>query len=257
MPRSCGAITVACEEKDAVCSLERAYQPAAADDPENEGAVYPPEAIPRKKKQQLHQGLQESEPPELEIELELRCLGSSVFACRKRPEPSTLEAPPPRDLVAGEPGHPGDRNHLHPNGDSTLSPAVPSPNLAVPCIDAGELADPLSREPPELELRRLGSSAFAWYRAPPPPFSLDLEPPSTPDHFPFLPRFFCSRKRPEPSTPEGPPPRDLLAGEPGHPGDRNHLHPNGDSTLSPAVPSPDLAVPCIDAGELVDPLSRG
>nr|XP_020189452.1 uncharacterized protein LOC109775096 [Aegilops tauschii subsp. strangulata] len=230
-------------------------------------------------------------PLELEIELELRRLGSSAFAryrpppppfsvdleppstpdhfpflprffcSRKRPDPSTPEAPPPRDLVAGEPGHPSDRNHLHPNGDSTLSLAVPSPDLAVPCIDAGELADPLSREPLELEieleLHRLGSSAFARYRPPPPPFSVDLEPPSTPDHFPFLPRFFCSRKRLDPSTPEAPPSRDLVAGERGHPGYRNHLHPNSDSMLSPAVPSPDLAVPCIDAGELADPLSRG
>nr|XP_040253807.1 proline-rich receptor-like protein kinase PERK2 [Aegilops tauschii subsp. strangulata] len=197
--------------------------------------------------------MMKGEPLELEIELELPRLGSSAFARyrpppppfsldleppstpdhfpflprffsrRKRPEPSTPEAPPPRDLVAGKPGHPGDRNHLHPNGDPMLSPAVPSPDLAVPYID-GELADPLSQEPLELEieleLRRLGSSAFV------------------------------RRKRPKPSTPEAPPPRDLVAGKPGHPGDRNHLHPNGDPTLSPAVPSPDLAVPCIHAGEL-------
>ena len=50
------------------------------------------------------------------------------------------EAPPPRDLVAGEPGHPGDRNHLHPNGDTTLSPSLPLSKLAVPRIIAGELA---------------------------------------------------------------------------------------------------------------------
>ena len=53
-------ISVACEEKDAVCSLELAYQTAAAEDPDNKGAMYPPEAIPKKKKQLLHQGPQES-----------------------------------------------------------------------------------------------------------------------------------------------------------------------------------------------------
>ena len=50
------------------------------------------------------------------------------------------EASLPRDLVAGEPGNSGDVHHLHPNGDMTLSPTVPSPDLAVPCIVAGELA---------------------------------------------------------------------------------------------------------------------
>ena len=43
-----------------VCSLERAYQAAGVEDPDNKGIVYPPEAIPKKKKQQLHQGPQES-----------------------------------------------------------------------------------------------------------------------------------------------------------------------------------------------------
>ena len=48
MPGSGGIITVPCEERDAVCSLERAFQAAAIDDPDsrNEG---PPEAIPKKK----------------------------------------------------------------------------------------------------------------------------------------------------------------------------------------------------------------
>ena len=52
-----GIITVPCEERDAVCSLERAFQAAATDDPDsrNEG---PPEAIP-KKKQPRHAGPQE------------------------------------------------------------------------------------------------------------------------------------------------------------------------------------------------------
>ena len=45
-----GIITVAYDEKDAVCSLEHAYQAAAVEDPDNEGAIYPPEAVPKKKK---------------------------------------------------------------------------------------------------------------------------------------------------------------------------------------------------------------
>ena len=60
MPGSSGIITVACKEKDAVCSLKRAYQAAAAEDPDNEGAIYPPEAVPKKKKQLRSQELQES-----------------------------------------------------------------------------------------------------------------------------------------------------------------------------------------------------
>ena len=60
MPGTGGIITVAYEEKDAVSSLERAFQAAAIEDPDNEGILYPPEAIPNKKKQLLHQGPQES-----------------------------------------------------------------------------------------------------------------------------------------------------------------------------------------------------
>ena len=53
MPGSGGVITVPCEEKDVVCYIECAYQAAAAKDSDNEGAVYPPEAIPKKKKHPL------------------------------------------------------------------------------------------------------------------------------------------------------------------------------------------------------------
>ena len=49
MPGSGGVITVPCEERDAVCSLERAFQAAAIEDPDNDHAQYPPEAIPKKK----------------------------------------------------------------------------------------------------------------------------------------------------------------------------------------------------------------
>ena len=54
MPGSDGVITVPCEEKDAVCSLERAFQAASVEDPDNRGTLYPPEVIPKKKKQLLH-----------------------------------------------------------------------------------------------------------------------------------------------------------------------------------------------------------
>src|SRR3954470_24593459 len=50
MPGSSGVITVPCEERDAVCSLERTFQAAAIDAPDSKGE-YPPEATPKKKKQ--------------------------------------------------------------------------------------------------------------------------------------------------------------------------------------------------------------
>ena len=48
MPGSGGIITIPCEERDAVCSLERAFQAAAIDDPDSKSEG-PPEAIPKKK----------------------------------------------------------------------------------------------------------------------------------------------------------------------------------------------------------------
>ena len=59
MPGSGGIITVPCEERDAVCSLERAFQAASIEDPNNNAARYPPEVVPKKKKQLLHAGPQE------------------------------------------------------------------------------------------------------------------------------------------------------------------------------------------------------
>ena len=56
MPGSGGVITIPCEEGDAVCSLERAFQAAAIEDPDNDGAQYPPEPIPKKKKQLFRTG---------------------------------------------------------------------------------------------------------------------------------------------------------------------------------------------------------
>jgi hypothetical protein len=50
MPGSGGIITVACNEKDAVCSLERAYQAAAVESSDAEGFAYPPEAVPKKER---------------------------------------------------------------------------------------------------------------------------------------------------------------------------------------------------------------
>ena len=49
MPGSGGVITVPCEEKDAVCSLERAFQAASLEDPYR-GSRKLPEAAPKKKK---------------------------------------------------------------------------------------------------------------------------------------------------------------------------------------------------------------
>ena len=63
MPGSGGIITVPCKERDAVCSLERAFQAAVIDDPDNEGIMYPLEAIPKEKKQLLLPGPQESGVP--------------------------------------------------------------------------------------------------------------------------------------------------------------------------------------------------
>ena len=89
----------------------------------------------------------------------------------------------------------------------------------------------------KLKLRRFGSSAFAWYRSPLPRFLLDLEPPHHANHFPSLSHADCSWKHLEPPPPEAAPPRDLIAGEPGHSDDRLHHHPNGDITLTPSLPS--------------------
>ena len=52
MPGSGGVITVVCQEKDAVCSLEHAFQAAAAENPEDKGGVLPPEVAPKTKKLQ-------------------------------------------------------------------------------------------------------------------------------------------------------------------------------------------------------------
>ena len=57
MPRSGRVITIPCEERDAVCSLEHAFQAASSDDPDSKSEG-PPEAIP-KKKQLRHAGPQE------------------------------------------------------------------------------------------------------------------------------------------------------------------------------------------------------
>ena len=49
MPGSGGVITVPSEERDAVCSLERAFQAAAIEDPDHKSGRLP-EAVPKKKK---------------------------------------------------------------------------------------------------------------------------------------------------------------------------------------------------------------
>ena len=60
MPGSGGIITVPCEERDAVCSLECAFQATSIEDPDNNAAKYPPKVAPKKKKQLLRTGPQES-----------------------------------------------------------------------------------------------------------------------------------------------------------------------------------------------------
>jgi hypothetical protein len=55
MPGCSGIITVACNEKDAVCSLERAYKATAFMHPADEGVAEPPEAAHAKKKQLFSQ----------------------------------------------------------------------------------------------------------------------------------------------------------------------------------------------------------
>ena len=50
MPGSSGIITVPCEERDAMCSLERTFQAPEIDNPDSKSED-PPKAIPKKKKQ--------------------------------------------------------------------------------------------------------------------------------------------------------------------------------------------------------------
>nr|XP_020155176.1 uncharacterized protein LOC109776007 [Aegilops tauschii subsp. strangulata] len=57
MPGSGGIITVACDEKDAVCSLERAYQAAAVKNPDDEGDIRPPEAAPKRRSNSFSEAL--------------------------------------------------------------------------------------------------------------------------------------------------------------------------------------------------------
>ena len=59
MSGSGGIIIAPCEERDAVCSLECAFQATTIDEPNSKGE-YPPEAIPKKKKQLLCTGPQGS-----------------------------------------------------------------------------------------------------------------------------------------------------------------------------------------------------
>ena len=47
MPGSGSIITVTCQEKDAVCSLERAFQAAAVENPKDQDGSRPPEESPR------------------------------------------------------------------------------------------------------------------------------------------------------------------------------------------------------------------
>ena len=61
MPGSGGVITVPCEEKDVVCSLERAFQAASLEDPDR-GSRRLPETAPKKKKTSSGPAPQEAGP---------------------------------------------------------------------------------------------------------------------------------------------------------------------------------------------------
>src|SRR3989337_1634108 len=60
MPGYSGIITIHCDEKGTVCSLEHAYKAAAAMHSADEDAVEPPEAAPAKKKQLFSQNRAET-----------------------------------------------------------------------------------------------------------------------------------------------------------------------------------------------------
>ena len=49
MPGSGGVITVSCDERDAVCSLERAFQAAAIEDPDHRSGRLPEVTLKKKK----------------------------------------------------------------------------------------------------------------------------------------------------------------------------------------------------------------
>ena len=61
MPGSGGVIMVPCEEKDAVCSLERAFQAASLEDPDH-GSRRLPETTTKKKKTSSGPAPQEAGP---------------------------------------------------------------------------------------------------------------------------------------------------------------------------------------------------
>ena len=61
MPGSGGVITVPCEEKDAVCSLEQAFQAASLEDPDR-GSRRLPKTAPKKKKTSYGLAPQEAGP---------------------------------------------------------------------------------------------------------------------------------------------------------------------------------------------------
>ena len=59
MPGSDSVITIACQENDGVCSLERAFQATAVENPEDDDGALPPEVAPKTKKLRLSQGSRE------------------------------------------------------------------------------------------------------------------------------------------------------------------------------------------------------
>ena len=64
LPGTEGVITVSCDKKDVVCSLERAYQAASVENSNDEGAIWRPKDVPKKKKQLLLKDRQEAGAPD-------------------------------------------------------------------------------------------------------------------------------------------------------------------------------------------------
>ena len=63
MPGSGGVITMPCEERDAVCSLEHAFQAASIEDPDHRSGRLP-EEVPKNKKASPGQNPREARPSE-------------------------------------------------------------------------------------------------------------------------------------------------------------------------------------------------
>ena len=93
MPRSGGIITVPCEERDAVCSLERAFQAAAIEDRDSEGTLTLLRPSRRRRSNNSAHGLRRAASPTAPPQDQRPHLGRLPPSHRKaRPAPSSGEA---------------------------------------------------------------------------------------------------------------------------------------------------------------------